>query len=70
VVRVAVARRARAAAVVADDRARGWVGANMADLMPDPPEVTMGEMLVDAATHDEAAEHAAAGLDVLHEALD
>ncbi len=43
----------RAAAVVANDRAREWVGANMADLIPDPPEVTMGEMLVDAATFDE-----------------
>ena len=43
----------RAAAVVANERAREWVGANMADLLPDPPEVTMGEMLVDAATFDE-----------------
>ena len=40
----------RAAAVVANERAREWVAANMADLIPDPPEVTMGEMLVDAAT--------------------
>ena len=43
----------RDAAVVANERAREWVGANMADLLPDPPEVTMGEMLVDAATFDE-----------------
>ena len=43
----------RAAAVVANERAREWVAANMADLLPDPPEVTMGEMLVDAATFDE-----------------
>ena len=44
----------RDAAVVANERAREWVAANMADLIPDPPEVMMGEMLVDAATHDEA----------------
>ena len=43
----------RAAAVAANERARGWVAANMADLIPDPPEVAMGEMLVDAATFDE-----------------
>ncbi len=43
----------RAAAVVANERAREWVAANMADLIPDPPEVTMGEMLVDAVTFDE-----------------
>ena len=43
----------RAAAVAANERAREWVAANMADLIPDPPEVTMGEMLVDAATFDE-----------------
>ena len=46
----------RAAAVVANERAREWVAANMADLIPDPPEVTMGEMLVDAATFDDGAE--------------
>ncbi len=40
----------RAAAVVANERAREWVAANMADLVPDSPAVTMGEMLVDAAT--------------------
>ena len=43
----------RAAAVAANERAREWVAANMADLIPDPPEVAMGEMLVDAATFDE-----------------
>jgi hypothetical protein len=43
----------RAAAMAADDRAREWVAADMADLLPDPPEVVMGEMLVDAATFDE-----------------
>ena len=46
----------RAAAAVANDRAREWVAANMADLLPDPPEVTMGEILVDAATFDEDQE--------------
>ena len=46
----------RAAAVVANERAREWVAANMADLIPDPPEVAMGEMLVDAATFDEEDE--------------
>ena len=60
----------RDAAVVANERAREWVAANMADLIPDPPEVTMGEMLVDAATHDEAAESHAPGRDVPHDALD
>ncbi len=43
----------RVAAVVANERAREWVAANMADIIPDPPEVAMGEMLVDAATLDE-----------------
>ena len=60
----------RAAAVVANDRAREWVAANMADLIPDSPEVTMGEMLVDAATHDEADAREAAGQEVSHDALD
>ena len=61
----------RAAAVVANERAREWVAANMADLLPDPPEVAMGEMLVDAATfvEDEAAE-AVAAQDLSHDALD
>ena len=56
--------------MVANERAREWVAANMADLIPDPPDVTMGEMLVDAATHDEAAEPHAPGRDVPHDALD
>ena len=43
-------------AVLANRRVRDWVSANMADLIPDPPEVTMGEMLVDAATYDDHAE--------------
>ena len=43
----------RDAAAAANERAREWVAANMADLLPEPPEVTMGEMLVDAATFDE-----------------
>ena len=60
----------RAAAVVANDRAREWVAANMADLLPDPPEVTMGEMLVDAATFDEADGREAAGQEVSHDAMD
>jgi hypothetical protein len=60
----------RDAAVVANDRAREWVAANMADLLPDPPEVAMGEMLVDAAVHDDAAEPDAAGRDLPHDALD
>ncbi len=60
----------RAAAVVANERAREWVAANMADLLPDPPEVTMGEMLVDAATFDEAEAREAAGQEVSHDALD
>jgi hypothetical protein len=40
----------RPAAVAANERARAWVAANMADLIPDPPEISMGTMLVDAAT--------------------
>ena len=43
----------RAAAAAANERAREWVAANMADLLTDPPEVAMGEMLVDAATLDD-----------------
>ncbi len=45
----------RAAAMAANERVREWVSANMADLMPDPPEVAMGEMLIDAATFEEEA---------------
>ena len=60
----------RAAAVAANERAREWVAANMADLLPDPPEVTMGEMLVDAATFDEAEAREATGQEVSHDALD
>ena len=43
----------RADAVLANRRVRDWVAANMADLIPDPPEVIMGEMLIDAATSGE-----------------
>ena len=46
----------RDAAVVANERVREWVTANMADLIPDPPEISMGEMLVDAATSGDEAE--------------
>jgi hypothetical protein len=46
----------RADAVLANRRVRDWVTANMADLIPEPPEITMGEMLVDAATYDDEAE--------------
>ena len=60
----------RAAAVVANEHAREWVGANMADLIPDPPEVAMGEMLVDAATIDEADGRVAAGQELPHDAMD
>ena len=60
----------RAAAAVANERAREWVAANMAVLLPDPPEVTMGEMLVDAATHDEGDAREAAGQEVPHDAMD
>jgi hypothetical protein len=45
----------RSAALAANERAREWVVANMADLVPDPPEVVMGTMLVDAATFGEEA---------------
>src|SRR3954447_24760436 len=65
----------RSAAVISNERAREWVAANMADLIPDPPEVTMGEMLVDAATFGEGAgEEAAApesgARELSHDALD
>ena len=43
----------RAAAMAANERTREWVAANMAELMSDPPEIVMGDMLVDAATFDE-----------------
>jgi hypothetical protein len=60
----------RAAAVVANERAREWVAANMADLLPDPPEVTMGEMLADAAASSETDAREAAGQELSHDALD
>ncbi len=60
----------RAAAVAAIERAREWVAANMADLLPDAPEVVMGEMLVDAAASGEADASEAAQQDVSHDALD
>ena len=60
----------RAAAAAANERTREWVAANMADLLPDPPEVAMGEMLVDAATFGEADAREAAGQDVPHDAMD
>jgi hypothetical protein len=46
----------RQAALRANERAQAWVSANLKDLIPDPPEVTMGPMLVDAATYEEAEE--------------
>ena len=60
----------RAAAVVANERAREWVAANMADLIPDPPETAMGGMLVDAATSSETDAREAAGQELSHDALD
>jgi hypothetical protein len=66
----------RDAAVVANERARAWVAANMADLIPGPPEVMMGEMLVDAATfgrsaaQEEAAPRETRAPEVPHDALD
>ena len=56
--------------MVANERAREWVGANMADLIADAPEVMMGEMLIDAATHDEATGQATEEREVPHDALD
>ena len=56
---------ARADAVLANRRVRDWVASNMADLIPDPPEITMGEMLVDAATFGGGAgEEEAAGVGI------
>jgi hypothetical protein len=46
----------RAAAIAANERTREWVAANMADMIPEPPEITMGDMLVDAATFTEEQE--------------
>ena len=46
----------RAAAMAANERTREWVAANVADLIPHPPEIVMGDMLVDAATFDEEEE--------------
>jgi len=64
----------RAAAVVANERVREWVAANMADLVPDPPGVALGPMLVDAATFGEGAGREAAAPDrgageISHDAL-
>jgi heme-degrading monooxygenase HmoA len=44
----------RAQALDANERTRAWVTATMRDLLPEPPEVTGGEV-----THHEAAEGAA-----------
>jgi hypothetical protein len=65
----------RPAAIAANERARAWVTANMADLISGSPEVSMGTMLVDAATFNgrasQEAERAAAELqEVSHDALD
>lgn len=46
----------RQSAMRANDRAQAWVAANMRDMIPDPPEVMMGPMLVDAATFEDEAE--------------
>ncbi|MBL6454529.1 hypothetical protein JMJ55_04280 [Belnapia sp. T6] len=43
----------RDAALRANERAQAWVAANMRDIIPDPPEVLMGPMLVDAAAFEE-----------------
>jgi hypothetical protein len=60
--------------VVANGRGREWVAANMKDLIQGPPEVTMGEMLVDAATFAETfggpADEAADKDAVPHDAID
>jgi hypothetical protein len=53
----------RADAVLANRRVRDWVAANMADLLPDPPEVTMGEVLVDGATFGDDAPEERGGED-------
>ncbi len=45
----------RAAALAANERARAWMAGNMSDLLPDPPEVIMGEILVDGATFGQGA---------------
>jgi len=45
----------RQAAMRANERAQAWVAANLKDLIPEPPEVMMGPMLVDAATFDAEA---------------
>jgi hypothetical protein len=36
----------RDSAAHADERVRGWLAANLRDLLPNPPEVTSGEVLV------------------------
>jgi hypothetical protein len=36
----------KASADAANDRVRGWVASNLRDLLPDPPEVIMGEALL------------------------
>ena len=50
--------RDRATALAANERVRAWVAAHVADLLPDPPEVAMGEVLVDGATFGDDAEEA------------
>lgn len=46
----------RQSALRANERAQAWVAANLGDLIPDPPEVLMGPMLVDAAAFEEPSE--------------
>lgn len=53
--------RDRTTALAADERARAWVAAHMADLIPGPPEVAMGEILVDGATFGDDPEAKPAG---------
>jgi hypothetical protein len=66
----------RDGAVVANERARAWVAANMADLVSGPANVTMGEMLVDAATfgqsaaQEDAAPRETRAPELPHDALD
>jgi hypothetical protein len=53
----------RANAVLANRRVRDWVAEHMADLLPEPPEIAMGEVLVDGATFGNDPDEARDGED-------
>lgn len=56
--------------MVANDRTHEWVDANMADLLPDPPEAATRAMLLDAAIPEGCTTLETVRQEVPHDALD